>query len=47
MKSMGMNTSQMDSYLMTSNKAESQFGELQILEEKPFKPPAYVEKDYF
>ena len=42
----GMNTSQMDSYLMTSNKASSHFGELQI-QEQPFKLPAYVEKQHF
>ena len=31
---------------MTSQKADSHFGELQI-QEQPFKLPAYVEKQYF
>ena len=41
----GMNTSQMDSYLMTSQKADSHF-DMQI-QEQPFKLPSYVDKDYF
>ena len=42
----GMNTSQMDSYLMTSQKADSYAGDLQI-QEAPFKLPVYVHKEYF
>ena len=41
-----MNTSQMDSFLMTSQKGESQFGDLQI-QEAPFKLPDYVGSDTF
>ena len=36
----------MDSYLMTSVKADSYHGDLQI-QEAPFKLPAYCQKDYF
>lgn len=42
----GMNTSQMDSYLMTSHKADSQIGELQK-QEQPFKLPAYLDQANF
>lgn len=40
------NTSQMDSFLMTSNKADSHFGDLQA-QPAPFRLPEYVQKDQF
>ena len=40
-----LNTSQMDSFLMTSNKGSSQFGDLQMQE--AIKIPKYIEKDTF